>query len=414
MKKSQWNKEDIEELLKKLPEIKDKRNPNEMFQSVMLKTGKQKKRNWIPIIAAVSALFLLAVLASTQMTGHNQTATENAKIEKKAESGESQSGKGASIHSQDPSRSDAFEEDKRTGKNEKEASVADEQEETSRDNSAIEVKRKGAVLLSSYSVIASNAKSDSVITVGVPDKQANYVVPVTYIADEDVPGGKQDQLLKAMSVVDEESLGLAEYFPLNVKMTPESEGRTVNIDIPAGSKLLLEDMLFFSVMQETFKYQDIEKLTFSSEGTPGVEFSHMGPLQELKINHTDNKAYLFYQLDDSAPKLLVPSINAYQSMEEAMVAMKNGTGDQTILPSIPMGFTWNSVEKRGSNVIIEVNDGTDLKDNDEYLRALEAILFTAKNFGYQNVEFRNAKLESIGPYHLKEPVPVLVAPNRMN
>ncbi|RFU65576.1 GerMN domain-containing protein [Peribacillus glennii] len=419
MKRSRWNDGDIEELLRNLPDIKDKRNPGDIYQRIGLREGKERRRNWVPFLAAVSALFLLAVLASTYITGQKEMATKGENMEQKAADNDSQSEKAASVDEQDPSGSTASPEGEEKG-------MTDTQKETSelnnlqvnkghsQEESKAEVNGKKSVILSAYSVVASDVKSPSVITVGVPDKQANYVVPVTYIAEEEIPGGSVGRLQKAMSVLDEESLGLTEYFPLDVKMTAGSDGRAINIDIPKGSELLLEDMLFFSVLQETFKYHGVEKLTFSANGKPGVEFSHMGPLKELTINQTDNKAYLIYRLDDSSPKLLVPSNTSYQSIDQALEAMKNGTEDPTILPSIPAGFAWESVEKEGSNVVIELSGATELKDNEEYLRALEAILFTAKNFGYGHVEFENAKVGTIGPYNLKKPLPVLVAPNRIN
>lgn len=195
---------------------------------------------------------------------------------------------------------------------------------------------------------------------------------------------------------------MAEYFPLAVKMTGGINEETINIDIPENSQLLLQDSLFLNVIQETFKYQDIEKVTFTSGGKEGADFSHLGFLKEVKINKIGKKAYFIYQANKNSRRLLVPSNSEFPSIAVALEEMKKAEGDPSILPSIPPNMKWERLETQGGKIVIELSQGTKFQNNDDYFMTLEAILFTAKDFGYKNVEFKNANIDAIGPYNLKD------------
>lgn len=417
MKRSQWNENDIEELLRNLPEIKDKRNQQEVYQNIEFRVGKSRRKNWIPLIAAVAALLVLSVLAPSYMRERKDTAIEPKRYDRNATQSSSQTGKADSLQSSGADKESTSNRDHEIAKMEEPQKATEEQLAQKRDSPAETNKlvtvKKGAVL-SANSILSADLKSQTVVTVGVPDTQVNYIVPVSYLSDEGGEAGFIDQLSNVMSLLREGSLGLAEYFPLAVKMTVGSNEQTINIDIPENSQLLLEDMVFFNVLQETFKYQDIDKVTFSSKGKQGAEFSHMGFLKELKINHTGKKPYLIYQIKEDSRKLLVPSLSEAPTIDVALQGMKNAGGDSTILPSIPSDLEWKRLLKQGNQIIFELAEGTKLQNNDDYFMALEAILFTAKDFGYKNVKFNNANIDAIGPYNLKESLPVPAAPNRIN
>ena len=45
---------------------------------------------------------------------------------------------------------------------------------------------------------------------------------------------------------------------------------------------------------------------------------------------------------------------------------------------------------------------------------MEVILFTAKDFGYKKVKFKNASIEKVGSLNRLEEIPVPLAPNQVN
>lgn len=68
MKESKWSDEQLQELLSQMPKIKDSRDPKEIYQTIQIKMGKQKKRTWVmPAAAAAAALLLLFILAPNLM-----------------------------------------------------------------------------------------------------------------------------------------------------------------------------------------------------------------------------------------------------------------------------------------------------------------------------------------------------------
>ncbi|MDQ0219028.1 hypothetical protein ELQ35_09885 [Peribacillus cavernae] len=266
MKRSQWNENDIEELLKNLPNIKDRRHPKDIYQNIESRIHRKRSNNWIPLIAAMAALFVLAVLATSIMLGSNNSASEDRAIEKTEMERGSQSRKAAS---------------------------------------------------SQHAGTENNSSSTP-----------------------------NDQVAKS-----EDRHGAAEEKP--------------------------------------------------SE-------------EEVGINHGARKAYFIYQTNESSRKMLVSSHSEFPTIDKALEEMIKGSGDPSISPSIPKELKWDRVEEQDKKVILELSEGTKISDTEEYLTALEAILLTAKDFGFDYVKFSNANIDALGPYNLQEDVPVPIAPNKIN
>jgi hypothetical protein len=409
LKRSHWRENDIEELLQNLPNIKDKRNPREIYQNIELRLHRKHRRNLVPLFAAVAALFVLTVLASSLMLGLKDSANNDASSQKSAGNSGSQREQANSSKSAEVGQNNSsLQDNKSEGKNQ----IADNKEDSLTAKSKKNTVQTAAPGASAGSVLASDLRNQSAITVGIPDKQVNYVIPVSYVTDKG-NGGKVDEILKVMSQLDEESLGLQDYFPLDVQLASGNNGQTINLDIPENSPLLLEDELFFRVIQETFKYQNFDRVTFSSKGAKGASFSHMGFIEEIKINKRDKKAYYVYQFNENSPKMLVPSNTEFQTMDEALSEMQNISGDSTIFPSIPQEVAWDSIINKDKTAIIQLSKKTKLQNTKAYVTTLEAVLFTAKSFGYDYVRFENAGIEAIGPYNMKEDLSVPIAPNKM-
>lgn len=403
---SQWSDKDIEELLQNLPQVKDKRSPQEIYQNIELKISKKRRSNWVPLVATVAALFVLTVLASSLdlVPSSENSSSEDVSFEKAATEGDRQESSSAKEEPAAEDRDIAVTEDK----NEE---PAEEKRESPEENAVPKTEKPS--LLSAAAVLASDLQNQSVITIGVPDSEVNYVIPVSYVT-EDGSNQTAAELEKAMSSLEEESLGLNDYFPLDADITENEQ--TINIDLPEDSSLLQQDAMFFKVIQETFNYQEIDKVTFSTNGEKGAEFARYGFIEEVEIQRANNRAYFVYQLNEGTRKMLVPSHSGFTTIEEALAEMKNLSGeeDSTILPSIPQELEWESIEEQAKKLIVRLSGDTDMEDTEAYLYALEAILFTAKDFGFESVKFENAKIEAIGPYNLQNDLAIPLAPNRIN
>ncbi|RFU69058.1 hypothetical protein [Bacillus sp. V59.32b] len=402
---SQWNDKDIEELLQNLPQVKDKRSSQEIYQNIELRINKKRRSNWVPLFATVAALFVLTVLASSFMLNSENSTSEDVAIEKTATEGNHQ-------ESSADKKGPPAEEPDIAANEDKNEEAAEAKRNSTEEKSVPKIEDPS--LLKAGAVLASDLENQSVITIGVPDTEVNYVIPVSYVT-EDGSDETAAELSQVMSLLEEDSLGLDDYFPLDATITTENQ-QTINIDLPEDSSHLLEDRLFFKVIQETFKYQGGDRVTFSTNGEKGAEFSHHGFLEEIEIESNNNRAYFIYQLNEGTRKMLVPSNSEFTTIEEALAEMKNGNAeeDPSILPSIPQQLEWDSIEEQAKKLIVKFSGDTKIEDTEAYLYALEAILFTAKDFGFDAVKFENVTIDAIGPYNLQNDLAVPIAPNRIN
>lgn len=278
----------------------------------------------------------------------------------------------------------------------------------------MEPRKRGKEKTFAQAIYQDDLKNASIITMGVPDDQMNFIVPISIKLKHYDESDTLNQLVNQMSEIDEEQYGLSDYFPLDIKISQGNDMTTANIDFQEKSQLLDEDTLFLHSMEETLSYTNIEKMTFSTGGKQGAMFAHAGYLKEEDIPHQKNRTYLLYQRDETSPSFLVPSNMGYQDFEEALQAGKGEADIEGISPAIPHDLKWKRISSDGDLVIIQLSDQAAIENNEESLQALEAILFIAKDFGFEKVKFENAPIEEVGQLNLTEDILVPKAPNQVN
>lgn len=136
---------------------------------------------------------------------------------------------------------------------------------------------------------------------GVPDDQMNFIVPISIKLKHYDESDKLNQLVNQMSDMDEEQYGLSDYFPLDIKISQGNDMTAAHIDFQGKSRLLDEDTLFLHSMEETLSYNNIEKMTFSTDGKQGAMFAHAGYLKEVDIPH-QKIAHTFFTKGMSPPQ----------------------------------------------------------------------------------------------------------------
>ena len=107
----------------------------------------------------------------------------------------------------------------------------------------------------------------------------------------------------------------------------------------------------------------------------------------------------------------MPSERSFETFSEALEAMKEGTAFEGIQASIPKNVVFESIENDRKNVIVTFSEETILANNAQYEQAIEAILLTARDFGFESVSFQNSTVETIGAINMYQSVEVPVAPN---
>lgn len=394
MKKSQWNEYELIKLLQKLPEVEDKRSRSEVYHHLdrrSIRKRKQKKSNWIPLISAMAALLLMAVLGASILN--------NESSDKKSPSSQFISmDRVEQQEDQVESNVPDYDADKAAEEKAAVESEGDKKEAVTNDDHAIKAE--------------ANEKDQTVyretVTIGVPDHQSNYIIPVTVPS---ASGSLAQALIEAMTNAEEEAWGLSDYYPLDITISEGEDKNQMIIDLPEDSPLITLDSTFLAALQETVKYNQIESVLFTTNGQPGIPFSHAGMLKTFEISKFDKKAFLLYQHNETSRRFLAPSNISYDSINDALVSLKEDPGIEGIYPSVPQTIGWDNVREQERTLEIDLSTDTRLEDTEETRTAIDAILFTAKDFGFEMVQLFNASIDQVQELNLSEPIVIPVAPN---
>lgn len=396
---SEWNDKALKDLLKALPKIEDHRDPREIYQNVTMKMNKKKQKSWLlPSLASAAALLLFVFLVPNLMEWRDFADNFANKAELN-ESGES------------------IEMTEQKAKETRPIAKEDSKNELNAHNEA-EVKTQFDTYDHAvYSAIyATEVSGHSLFIYPIPDQRGQIIVPVTVLAPTDQTKFEFQQYEELMPLLTEEEWGLAEYYPLNAKLTISEDKKTLNIDLPAdhlyGEGSTAEDN-FIRVVNDAAAVNGIKTITFSTEGKPGVMFAHTGYIEIMPIRKYQNRGYYFYNISEGAEKpYLVPSTDSFSSIKEALNAMKEGNEINNLQESIPSGFIIAEVIEDEDLLVIRLDDSATLSNNESMLYTIEAILLTAKEFNFERVKVENSNLKQIGKFVFNEEWTVPLAPNK--
>lgn len=159
---------------------------------------------------------------------------------------------------------------------------------------------------------------------------------------------------------------------------------------------------------------NVETIFFTTDGNQGADFAHYGTLTELEVPSQIKNIYKLYQVSDEHPVWIIPiPANSDSSIEEAINAMYEGNENFSIRASIPENITIENIEESKDLLTITFSKSVNLTPTEPTVYMIDAILMTAKSFGYEEVHFRNANIDQIGPYNLEEIIQVPAAINVM-
>ncbi|PLT28294.1 GerMN domain-containing protein [Peribacillus deserti] len=426
MKRYEISDHEIQEAFKMLPKITDNRDKEEIFRNITRSSIKRKKTiRWMPAAASIAAIILFSILASSYiLPDHSADEKRSSSQELAGEVKKLDTSEGAEQETIDDS--DKQDQNSTTENNSGETEEASEEQKpadkegTTEESSETVPEKKDdgvskAASLSSSLAFSSDTGKQSYITLAVPDKQIQYIVPITFETEKVEKQELLNELLDKMNTINEEDLGLMDFYPLNLSIALGKEEGTINIDFTDKNDLNnLYEFGLKTALEDTFRYQGFHKITFSTEGKPGVELPESGMVPEMTIEQTPKRSYLIYQAEESKPKFLVPNINAAgQTIEEAIKEMQNFQPVNSASPSIPGDMKIDKVAEQSGRLTITLSKETPLKDDESSLLAIEAILLTAKDFGLSAVLFENPGLSSIGPYDLTKDLEMPAAPNKI-
>ncbi|MCV9888309.1 hypothetical protein [Metabacillus halosaccharovorans] len=389
MKKREWNEEQLQQLLQQLPSVRDKQSKKELYQNIYYKNQNKKKRQiWVaPTVATIAVLFILALTSPLLYQSITSTNEENA---------------------MDMASTSSSGSTKAENKSGQEIQMAESSLAEDRDNENVENSRKE---IEQETFVTDADNSENIITVGLTDESLQNIIPVSF--KEEAGKEELDQIETFNPDKFAEKLGPLRIALTNTDLEEENNDEIIinyksdNGSITgSGSEVAYKESII-----ETFRWLGYKKANLFTNGVEGIEFSNYGQEEELEITETRNKAYLVYQYDESKAKLLVPSPESLPTIEEAIDIMKKGIDEQELKPSIQEHIGEIIIKEDGERLEIDFTQNANVENNEESIIMLESILLTAKDFGYETVQFKGTKEKEIGLMDVSRPLEVPFSPN---
>lgn len=410
MKKSEWNDEQLEHLLKQMPIVKDNRDPREIYQSISSKVKRKQKNTWIiPSLATVAALLLIVLIGPSFLNQSSDISLGN------KESSAEDSSTMMAI--------DAPKEE--NGATQMTTITGDDSENRKINDTSLE---------EPTSYVIREYMDKKLFTFGVPDAMLHTVIPVSVLVD-DVDNSHIELLPDIIQKVNATLINSGYTFldfPLtNYSFSEKENGDgTKNIilefapDMNMESLASAESMAFWGAISESFRWFDgnYKEIEFHQNGKMGVMIGQSGVEHTTySLEKAGKRAYFMYTPFEDGRKFLVPNEmrGKSQTFSDALETMRNNLeiGSFVLQPTINENVNFEIDETNSSNVTITFTDDTSLEDNDINLMMIEAIMITAKEFGYQTVSFENANLDRIGSWNLtgvENTIPVAPNPITLN
>ncbi|WP_026560249.1 hypothetical protein [Bacillus sp. J37] len=389
MKKREWNEEQLQQLLQQLPSVRDKQSKKELYQNIYYKVQyKKKKRIWVaPTVATIAVLFILALISPLLFQSITSTNEENA---------------------MDMASTSSSESTKAENNSGQELQMAESSIAEDRNNEKVELSRKE---IEQETFVTDADDSANFITVGLTDESLQNIIPVSF--KEEAGKEELDQIETFNPDKFAEKLG-----PLRIALTntdlEEENNNEIIINYKSDNGSITgsgSEVAYKESIIETFRWLGYKKANLFTNGVEGIEFSNYGQEEELEITETRNKAYLVYQYDESKAKLLVPSPESLPTIEEAIAIMKKGIDEQELKPSIQEHIGQIDIKEDGERLEIDFKQNANVENNEESIIMLESILLTAKDFGYETVQFNGTKEKEIGVMDVSRPLEVPFSPN---
>ncbi|WP_163184384.1 MULTISPECIES: negative regulator of sigma-X activity [Neobacillus] len=389
MKKSEWSDKELIELLKEMPKVKDYRDPRDIYQKLSPK--KRRTFPWLfPGIASVAALFLLFLIASN-IIDNNQHSLEKLKEES-------------------TSNRELARENQESGNVINNAGILKDQSEAPKTKVTNETSVKTAVYGD------TDLQDGKVLIFWIPDGvQDQNLIPVATIVNDEKNKNWLSLFNENMASLKEKEWGLSDYYPLNASLSLDKNERKVIVDVPPdhtygqGSN---QETLFINMLKKNISSNsEVKQIKFTTNGKPGIVLGNYGVVEEMDIKDEKKHAYFFYYPEGSNIPFLVPSPSVYKDINTAFDAMTGDIQEYRLERSLVPSFVINQVSTDDKKLLLTLNNNTKLKDDQMTVWSLEAVLLTAKEFGFEQVLVTNPPISNIGSFDLTKEINVPLAPN---
>ncbi|MFZ4454455.1 hypothetical protein [Salibacterium aidingense] len=422
------SEEQIKQALEHLPRVEDKRSKEDIYQNIVRHSSKPRQKpskKWVvPAFSAAAACLLLLVLVPNLMSLNNQSgspggtgdnAEEEADMstmedsqtqERSNEEGSSDSGGGATSEN---APADEETEDSNSADIEEEPTVETGEKEVSYENYTAALKQEDI------------GQEENAVTIPLQNAQASLVVPVTFIAE---PSQNPMETLEQQSDnYNGEELGLGPSPLRNIDWTDGGDNTFLEADFdeketPVSSA---ESNLIVKSLSETLRYRDETEVLLTDDGDSGVDLGSYG-MMEHYTEEENNRGYYVYTSDTGRSFLVSQQAadleNSNQNGElltfdETLEHMQSVPDESNAEPSIPADVSFEAVEEEDGAARVAFAENSEFPEEGNVRWMMESILFTAADFGYDQVVFEGISAEEAGGYPVNQPVDIPIAPNRV-
>ncbi|WP_010650725.1 hypothetical protein [Oceanobacillus massiliensis] len=263
--------------------------------------------------------------------------------------------------------------------------------------------RIAEVPMESY-VLNENDDRMKVVHGAGSDIQQQYVIPISFlIADNENLHEYYNKLDRYMK---NDEWGLNEYMLKGVTFELKKSEVLINLgeefSIGEGSS---NANIFAEMLTAMFTPYGINKAVLHSKDNNGVDLGPYGTIQEIPLQETKT-VYKLY----NRQFLLPVSDSEDLTIDQAFSEMRNDQKEFNINRTIPDDIQFTT-KVTGNTLVITFQEGDRIENGQEELTMIEAMLMTAKSYGYEYVQFTNAPIDQIGHYYLPEPISVPAAVN---
>ncbi|GAA0444082.1 hypothetical protein GCM10008983_21770 [Lentibacillus halophilus] len=386
MKKQNRKDKHLQETLRQMPEVRDHLDKDTLFRRISSKQrikDASHKKKWFafwPIMGSVIALGLLFVLAPLLLNGESmQRAGEDS-----ADNASDRANRVEESSGNETDRPEMFD-------NEKERSTIDRYDKTQHPL-----------------VVRSSEKNRTVIHGAVADVQGQYVIPLSFTAPAEV--NKNDYLNELGQYMQEKAWGTSHYMFGETSFQLDEANQQVKATFPenflptkqgSSGSYMLENLL-----ASMFKPYQVNKVVFTEE----VDLGKIGRVKQLPLR-SGKVVYKIHKPEKGNRTFLIEvPVTDQTDFSAALDEMKNDEKAFHVSGSVPEN-TNLSVSDNGQQLLLSFRSNKNVPKNQELVTMIDAILMTAKRFGYEEVRFSHAGEEQAGPYDLTEPLNVPLGAN---
>ncbi|MDZ5712042.1 hypothetical protein [Jeotgalibacillus haloalkalitolerans] len=415
MTKQKWTDQEIEKQLKNMPVIKNRLQPEDIYQHVKLRQRKVKPFPWMPAAAGTAAAALMIILGPglfNQDTPSEEQSASDTALPFTEESTEDSSVEDLPVEesaeeSTESQNTEVFEPAERESEETAETSEAAAEEEQEPANEE-EAELQTVTIDDGEGILfREDLGGNQYFEAGLVTNDA-YVIPFTIV----VPGSDENQSALALyeqwaDKIDEASFGFVDYHPVSQSMVEEDNMLTGMINSLEEKTDGASPTILIDVLTETFG-SDYSQFRIINENNETAEVGEFGQVESFPLNK-DNKGFYLYENEDGS-YYYAKSYDQYNSVGEALTAIEEQVPNDQYESPVPENVDVN-YELSDTEMTISFEGELSELTREERKQLIESILLTAESFSINAVRFEGLEDGFLEGYNFNEPVSVPIGGN---